>query len=214
MKKTFLFVALLSCSLASMAQYEKAKQVFESPKLKEAVKSHKRVAILPFETTISYKKQPKDFNAEAHKEKEKKMASSIQSSMYTFLLRKASDYSVEFQEVDKTNILLKKSKLIDSLDVVTKDQIAKALGVDAVIYGKYETENTKSEAGAIVTTVLFGGLGSKTGSGALTMMISDGNSGDMLWRFFKSMNDSVFISTDELIDRMMRKVSRNFPYSK
>lgn len=98
------------------------------------------------------------------------MASSIQSSMYTFLLRKASDYSVEFQEVDKTNILLRKSKLIDSLDLMTKDQIAKALGVDAVIYGKYETENTKSEAGAIVTTVLFGGFGSKTGSGALTMM--------------------------------------------
>ena len=214
MKRTIFFVVLLAYSLSSAAQYEKAKQVFESPKLAEAIKTHKLVAILPFETTISFKKQPKDFNIEAHREKEKKMAASIQSSMYTFLLRKADNYTVEFQDIDKTNILIKKAKITDSLDQMTKDQIAKVLGVDAVIYGKYETENTKSEAGAIVTTVLFGGLGSKTGSGALTMIISDGKSGDMLWRFFKSMNDSVFISTDELIDRMMRKVSRNFPYSK
>ncbi len=214
MKKMFIVAALLCCSLLTMAQYENAKQVFESPKLTEAVKSHKVVAILPFETSISFKKQPKNFNAEAHKEKERKMATSIQSSMYTFLLRKANNYTVEFQDVEKTNTLLKKAGMTEKTDEFTKDEIAKALGVDAVIGGKFETEQTRSEAGAIVTTVLFGGFGSKTGSGALTMTISDGSNGDLLWRFFKSMNDSVFSSTDELVDRMMRKVSRNFPYSK
>ena len=142
------------------------------------------------------------------------MATSIQSSMYTFLLRKSSNYTVEFQDVEKTNVLLKKAGLIDKLDEVTKDEVAKALGVDAVISGKFETEQTRSEAGAIVTTVLFGGIGSKTGSGSLTMAVYNGQSGDMLWRFFKAMNDGVFSSSDELIDRMMRKVSRNFPYSK
>lgn len=214
MKRMLLTAALLCCSLLTMAQYENAKQVFESPKLTEAVKAHKVVAILPFETSISFKKQPKDFNADAHKEKERKMATSIQSSMYTFLLRKSNNYTVEFQDVEKTNVLLKKAGMTDKIGDFTKDEIAKALGVDAVIGGKFETEQTRSEAGAIVTTVLFGGLGSKTGSGALTMTINDGANGDLLWRFFKSMNDSVFSSTDELVDRMMRKVSRNFPYSK
>lgn len=214
MKRMLMTAALLCCSLLTMAQYENAKQVFESPKLTEAVKAHKTVAILPFETNISFKKQPKDFNADAHKEKERKMATSIQSSMYTFLLRKSNNYTVEFQDVEKTNVLLKKAGMTDKIGEFTKDEIAKALGVDAVIGGKFETEQTRSEAGAIVTTVLFGGLGSKTGSGALTMTINDGANGDLLWRFFKSMNDSVFSSTDELVDRMMRKVSRNFPYSK
>lgn len=214
MKKMLITAALLCCSLLTMAQYENAKQIFESPKLTEAVKTHKVVAILPFETSISFKKQPKDFNADAHKEKEKKMATSIQSSMYTFLLRKANNYTVEFQDVEKTNTLLKKAGMTEKTGEFTKDEIAKALGVDAVIGGKFETEQTRSEAGAIVTTVLFGGLGSKTGSGALTMTINNGSNGDLLWRFFKSMNDSVFSSTDELVDRMMRKVSRNFPYSK
>ncbi|SMD09286.1 hypothetical protein [Pedobacter nyackensis] len=214
MKKTLILLTLLSCSLVTMAQYENAKQVFESPTLKESVKTHKLVAIIPFETTISFKKTPKNYDAEANREKERKMASSIQSSMYTFLLRKADNYSVVFQDVDKTNTLLKRAGMIDKLGDYTKDEIAKILGVDAVIGGKFETEQTKSEAGAIVTTVLFGGLGSKTGSGALTMLVNNGSNGELLWRFFKSMNDNVFTSTDELVDRMMRKVSRNFPYSK
>lgn len=214
MKKTLLLLMLLASSVCGMAQYENSKQVFESPKLKEVVKVHKLVAILPFDTKISLKKQPKDFNQEAHTHKEIAMATSIQSSMYTFLLRKMNNYSVEFQDVDKTNVLLKRAGLYDKLSEVTKDEIAKALGVDAVISGKFETEHTRSEAGAIVTTVLFGGLGSKTGSGSLTMVIYDGQSGDMIWRFFKSMNDDLFTSSDELVERMMRKVSRNFPYTK
>lgn len=214
MKKTLLLFVLISANLLAFGQYENAKQVFESPQLKNAVATHKVVAILPFGTKISFKKQPKDFDLEAHVQKEKAMATSIQSSMYTFLLRKSSNYTVEFQDVEKTNVLLKKAGLIDKLDEVTKDEVAKALGVDAVISGKFETEQTRSEAGAIVTTVLFGGIGSKTGSGSLTMAVYNGQSGDMLWRFFKAMNDGVFSSSDELIDRMMRKVSRNFPYSK
>jgi hypothetical protein len=214
MKKTFLILALLSANLCAIAQYENAKQVFESPKLKEVIATHKLVAITPFNAKISFKKQPKDFNLEAHSQKEKDMSTSIQNSMYTFLLRKSKNYSVEFQDVEKTNVLLKKAGLFEKMDEVTKDEVAKALGVDAIISGKFETEQTRSEAGAIVTTVLFGGLGSKTGSGSLTMVINDGKSGDMLWRFFKAMSDGVFTSSDELIDRMMRKVSRNFPYSK
>jgi len=214
MKKTLFSLMILCCSLLTQAQYENSKQVFSSPKLEETIKTHKVVAILPFDTKMTYKKQPKDFSVEANRDKEKAMSSSIQSSMYTFLLRKGSNYTVEFQDIDKTNILLKKAGMTDKLGDYTKDEIAKALGVDAIISGKFETEQTKSESGAIVTTVLFGGLGTKTGSGALTMTINDGKSGDLLWRFFKSMNDSVLSSSDELVDRMMRKVSRNFPYNK
>ena len=214
MKRTLLLLVAMVCTIATKAQYEAAKQVFESPKLKESVAKHKLVAILPFDTKISFKKQPKDFNFEANKEKERSMAYSIQSSMYTFLLRKLKNYTVDFQDVEKTNTLLKKAGMADDLSAHTKDEIAKALGVDAVIGGTFETEQTKSEAGAIVTTVLFGSLGSKSGSGSLTMTINDGSNGDLLWRFYKSMSDTVFTTTDDLVDRMMRKVSRNFPYSK
>lgn len=188
------------------------KQIFTSPDLKNKIATHKKVAILPFSTTITYKKQPKNFSVEANREQEMKMSKSIQSSMYTFLLRKSSKYTVYFQDVDETNILLKKAGVEDKLDEMTKAEIAKILGVDAVIGGKFEQEQSRSEVGAVITGVLFGL--SKTGSGSLTMTINDAENSDLLWRFFYSMDDDVFSSTDVLVERMMRKVSRNFPYTK
>ncbi|WP_374445458.1 hypothetical protein [Epilithonimonas sp.] len=209
MKKLFMIVAL-SFALNSYSQ----KQVFETPDMKEKIAAQKTVAIIPFQVTINYKKQPKNFSAEANKEQEKKMSASIQSSMYTFLLRKRDSYSVSFQDVDKTNILLKKAGLLDKLDESTKDEIAKALGVDAVVGGKYEIEQTKSEAGAIASAILLGGLGGKTGTGTLTLTINNGTDGELLWRFFKTLDDNIMTSTDDVVEHMMRKVSRNFPYQK
>ena len=189
-----------------------SKQIFKVDNLKELTNQHKTVAIIPFSTKITYKKQPKNFSVEANREQELAMAKNIQSSMYTFLLRRKNDYSVNLQDVDKTNVLLKKADMLDKLDEYTKDEIAKILGVDAVIGGKFEQEQSKTESGAIISAVLFGGIGAKTGSGTLTLTLNDGNNGELLWRFFKTMDDGVFNSTDDLIERMMRKVSRNFPY--
>ncbi len=208
--KKLLLVSLLFLGFQGYSQ----KQVFESPELASLIKEHKTVAILPFTVKITYKKQPKNFSVEANRDQELKMSKSIQSSMYTFLLRKADSYSVTFQDVEKTNILLKKSGIADKLDEMTKDEVAKALGVDAVISGTFESEQSKSEGAAIATAVLLGGFGGKTGSGSLTMTINNGKDGEMLWRFFKTMNDNISISTDDIVESMMRKVSRNFPYLK
>lgn len=214
MKKFILMMLSLITAIHAYAQFEGSKQIFESPKLAEEKARHKVVAIVPFIAKITYKKLPKNFSPEANKEQERTMAKAIQSGMYTFFLRRAADYTVEFQDVEKTNILLKKAGVLDKLDEMTKDELAKILGVDAVIGGTFDTEQTKTEAGAIASAVLFGGLGGKTGSGTLTMTLNDGKSGDLLWRFFKTMDDNIMASTDDLIERMMRKVTRNFPYHK
>ncbi|MGY4384823.1 hypothetical protein ACVWYN_001857 [Pedobacter sp. UYP24] len=214
MKKILITLFIVTTTLLANAQFEGSKQVFESPKLNTEKVNHKLIAILPFATKISYKKMPKNFNVEANRDQEKTMSKSIQASMYTFLLRKASNYTVEFQDPDKTNILLKKAGVADKMDEMTKDEIAKILGVDAILGGSFETEQTKSEAGAIASAIVFGGFGGKTGTGTLTLTLSSGQSGDLLWRFFKTMNDNLATSTDDLVEHMMRKVSRNFPYSK
>src|SRR5688572_11974888 len=125
MKKIYLALCLMLFSALSYSQaFEGSKQVFQSPQLKSMVAQHKTVAILPYEVSITYKKQPKNLNAEADRNQEKTMSKSIQSSMYTYLLRKSKDYSVTFQDVDKTNILLKKAGMLDKMDEFTKDEIA------------------------------------------------------------------------------------------
>lgn len=210
--KKLIGTILMVSSLYLTAQFEGSKQIFVSPRLEQEVKLHKTVAIIPFEAKITYRKQPKNFNLEANLEQERSLSTSIQSSMYTFLLRKQDNYTVAFQDVDKTNILLRKAGMLDKINEYTKDEIAQTLGVDAVLGGKFDSEQTKSEAGAIASAVLFGGFGGKTGTGTLTLTINDADDGELLWRFFKTMDDSIMGSTDDLVERMMRKVSRNFPY--
>ncbi len=191
---------------------ESSKQVYKSPDFKDAIETHKTVAILPFTANITYKKKPKDFDAEANKTDEQKLSVNMQQGMYTYLLRKDGKYSVTFQEVDRTNILLKKAGIYDKLAEMLPDSIAKILGVDAVIRCTYDHEIVGgSEGGAIAKAILFGGA-SKTGSGGLTMQLYDGKKGNLLWRFYKEMNESITSNANAIMDRMMRKVSRNFPY--
>lgn len=190
---------------------ESAKQTYKAQGMKDSLLKHKTVAILPFKATISYKRVPKNFDAEGNKADEKNLGVNMQQGMYTYLLRKASKYTVSFQDVERTNIILKQAKVFDSLDLLLPDSLCKILKVDAVIRCNYAYEKTGSEAGAIVKVLLIGG-GGKTGSGALTMQIYNGSDGGLLWRFFKEMNESITSNASEVMERMMRKVSRNFPY--
>lgn len=214
--KFALVAAAMLCFTQSFSQLlgEAAKQVYESPKLKEEIARHKTVAILPFKATISYKRLPKKYDAEANKQDEKNLSVNMQSGMFTYLLRKADKYSVTFQDVERTNALLKSAGVFEKLDEITQDSVCKILGVDAVIKCAYAYERTGSEGGAIVKTVLLGAGTGKVGSGALTMQIYNGTNGDLLWRFYKEMNEDVLGSANQVMERMMRKVSRNFPYEK
>lgn len=214
MKKNFLTVCLLFISLSIFAQFEGAKQVYSSPKLKEAISVHKTVAILPFKATITYKKLPKDYNADVTKADEQKLATNMQGGMYTYLLNKAKNFTVTFQDVEKTNALLKQAGVFEKVNDLTQDSICKILGVDAVIKCNYDYQRTGSEAGAIAKTILFGAGTGKTGTGSLTMHIYNGKDGELLWRFFKEMNEDVLGSANQVMERMMRKVARNFPYEK
>ncbi len=213
-KKNLKNILSLMFLILSLLGHAQDKQIFECPNLKEIIKTHKTVAILPFNATIGYRKLPKDFDIAANKDAEMKLGYDMQAGMYTFLLRKSSDYTVEVQDVEKTNALLKKNDLIDKLSETSSEELAKILGVDAVIKCAYSYQKTKSEGGAIVLTLLVGfGTGS-VATGALTMQINDAKDGGLVWRFYKQMAEDVMSSPTAMMERMMRKVGRNFPYQK
>lgn len=209
------FLAFLFCiaiSYVSFGQFEGSKQVFASPKLTTEIPKHKIIAILPFQATITYKRPPKNFDAATNKADEQKLAYSMQQGMYTYLLRKSEKYTVTFQDIERTNALLKQKGLFDKINEITQDSVCKALGVDAAIKSSYAFEKTASDGGAIVKSVLFGSAFGKTANGLLTMQIYNGADGDLLWRFHKEMDEDVFGSPNQVMERMMRKVARNFPY--
>lgn len=203
---SFLFIFFITNIFAQ-------KQIFISPNLKEAIGQHRTVAIIPFRVSISYKRTPKNFDAEGNKADEKKSALNMQSGMLTYLLKKQEKYSVTFQDVARTNTLLKQAGVFDKLDEILPDSLCKILKVDAIINSTYTYEKTGSAGASIATAMVFG-VASSTGSGSLTMQIYDGKDGNLLWRFYKEMDENVYSSGDEIMERMMRKISRNFPYER
>lgn len=210
MKRSLLFFGALLCFFTNtFAQ----KQIYEAPNLKQILASQRIVAILPLRVTIAFKKLPKNYDASANAAQEQGEGLNMQQGMYTYLLRKSKDFFVTFQDVQRTNILLKQAGVYDKTDAITADSLCKILKVDAIIQVSYSYERTGSEAAAIAKTVLFG-FGGSTASGSLTMQINDGKDGNLLWRFYKEMDEGMFSSADELMTRMMKKVARNFPYEK
>lgn len=171
MKKISTF--LLSLLSFMILKGQGSKEVYEAPNLKAEIASHKTVAILPIKVTISYKKMPKGYDLEGNRLEEEKEGTALQSGMYTYLLKKSKDYTVICQDVETTNMLLKKAGLFDKLSETLKDSICGALKVDAIITASYAYEKTGSEAGAIAKTLVFG-FGGSVASGLLTMAIYNG----------------------------------------
>lgn len=214
LKNTLTFLVAATVANVSFAQFEGSKQVYTSPKMQSEISKHKKVAILPFTATISYKKLPKNFDKAANEQDQNNLAANLQQGMYTYLLRKANDYSVTFQDVERTNALLKQKGLYEKINEVTQDSLCKVLGVDAVVKCSFAYERTGSEGGAIAKTLLLGPGFGKTASGSLTMQIYNGADGELLWRFYKEMNEDITSSANQVMERMMRKVARNFPYER
>ncbi len=192
---------------------EGSKQIFTSPQLPKQIRAHQTVAILPVEAKITYAKLPTIFNSKAHQEQEAGLGQNIQKSLYSYFVRKAKSYSVTFQDVEKTNTLLQEAGMYGQLKNYTPDQIAKVLGVDAVLDGKFDLEQTHADKAAFITAVVMRDYVGKTGLGSLTLMLYHGENGELLWRFFKIVDDDFTAANKELVERLMRKVSRNLPYS-
>ena len=114
MKLKLIFILLLSCFyITSAFTQETAKQTYKSPNFEQQISSHKIVAILPLKVSISYRRMPKGFDAEGNKADEIKQGTSMQQGMYTYLLRKGDNYSVSFQDIDRTNALLKRAQVYE-----------------------------------------------------------------------------------------------------
>lgn len=195
-----------------MAQLlEPGKQVYKSPKLKDAIKEHHLVAILPFEAHITYRKVPKSFDSVAHIQEEKDLALQVQFEVYTSLMREFFKYKVRFQNTTETNRLLQQAGMIESLDVYSKDEIAKALGVDAVICGDFVRKENTPNVGT-VTAAVFGY--NKTAEVTLSLKIANGADGEVLWAYTKRMNEMGAPEAKDAFERQMDKLTRNLPYTR
>lgn len=167
---------------------------------------HKKVAILPFTTDITDNKTKKKKQSKKQRlEDEKDLAENAQEILYKQLMKRQFDYSVEFQDIKRTNQILKASGVLQTLTLTSDEQLAEILEVDAVIRGDFsQTIDRKS--------LISVNPMSTSNTGVLKLSIGDKETGDVLWRMDveRSKNDN---DIDKVMNKMMDVISKSFPYS-
>ena len=136
-----LLVASAALALSSMATglAIAGAQKYVHPQFATLTANHKTIAILPFKVSISTNHMPKDMTLEMVRKSEQEEGLEFQKQLYSRFLQRAQDgeYTVGFQDVDQSNALLSKAGIsLDSLAAHTKDEIARTLGVDALVVRK------------------------------------------------------------------------------
>ena len=210
MKKALLLPLSLILMLMSCGP-----KIYKSSAFDAALAKHKKVAILPADVTIQLRpNQAKNTTPGQMEEMTMKTGFDIQDKMYSWFLRRSNklDYTVTFQDVNRTNALLKDANISYSdLATVDRAELAKILGVDAVLQNRSRMEKPMSEGAAVAVGLLIGAWGN-TNKVETTINIHDGNSGDLLWKYDYEASGSVGSSTTKLVDALMKNASKKFPY--
>ncbi len=204
--KNFTFTIVLSIILSSCAS------IYTSPEFTQVRREHQTVAILPFDVAIQSKKLPKGMTYEMLREQEKDEAYTVQTTCYTYFLKRQQDYSVKFQDVDKTNaILAERGITYEKLKETSKEKIAEILGVDAVVSGKVSRSQPMSTAGAIAVGVLFGAA-APTNEVLVDFTIHNGIDSNLLWKYNHKVSGGLGSSSQSLAESLMKHISKKFPY--
>ncbi len=198
----FLLITFLSAcgpTIYKAAEFEKSKGTI------------KTIAIIPFNVSIDSKRLPKGTTIETLRESQQKTGYDIQGNSYTWLLQRQKDYSISFQDIDKTNATLKKANIsYDDIFLQDKGELCKILGVDGIISGKATMSKPMSDGAAVALGLLAGAWGS-TNNTATSLTIHDTN-GTLLWKYDYDASGSVGSSAESLTKALMRNASKNFPY--
>jgi hypothetical protein len=213
MRKLILSLLISFLSVSIYAQTH----LYENPNFDEISKSHQVIAIMPFNATVTLRpKQMKDISPEQLARMEKSEGESVQNAMFSWFLKreKRGTLRVKVQDISKTNALLKKNDITyENMAEHTPEEIAKVLGVDAIISGKFETSKPMSEGASLAMGMLVGFWGS-TNKAVINIFIHNGADGELLINYNKGINGQVGSSNEDLINILMRKASRRVSYAK
>ena len=194
----------------------KTADVYTADSFADFQTTHKQVAVLPFEVTIGQKDLPEGTNLAALKSAEEEEGKVFQKQLYSQFLKRWSkgEYTVEFQDVDETNVLLRRANMADeNIENFTKAEIGQALGVDAVISGNIKRDKPMSTGAAVASVVLLG-FGGATNSVNVNMTVHDAEAGSLLWSYDHEVKGGLGSSAEGVAKSLMKNSSKKFPYKK
>lgn len=211
LKKLLLFVGLISFNLFGQTS------LYEHPDFANIAKEHKKIAVLPFKTTIKLRpKQMKEISTEQLAELEIKEGLSVQNGMYSWFLKrkKRGNLTVSIQDPNRTNAILNKNGITqNNLSEFNPEDLAKILEVDAIVSGTLQTNKPMSEGASLAIGILAGFWGS-TNTALANISIHNASDGELLWNYNKKVGGSIGSSSEDMINILMRKASRRLAYTK
>lgn len=190
--------------------------IYKTTEFEQYRQTHKSIAILPFVVSIDPNKLPKNITPEQVEAQKHEEAHALQQQLYMrFLEReKKGEYTVDFQDVDKTNALLAKAGISDSnMASLTKRELKEILGVDAILSGTIYRQKLASTGAAIATAVLFGFFAA-TNEVDVNVNIHDAATDELVWKYEHKAKGSVGDSPEKMAKSLMKSVSKTFPYKK
>jgi len=231
MKKIICSTLIIFFSTLILSGQTKELYTHTHPQFDSIAKGHTLLAILPFKVMlrlrpkVSKKLEPEDFER-----LEKVEGEAVQTALQSYFLnqKEKDSFKVSFQDIHVTNAILAQAGWTDdSLRLKTKKQICRKLQVDGVISGTIMTNKLLSDGGAAALTAL--GIGAAavgalfgepsgwpgsgpTNTGNCTINIHEAKAGTLLWRYEKELSRGLGSNTNSIINAIMRKASKKFPY--
>ncbi len=211
MKKIF-FQAFLLLTLYTSAQTK----LYLHPDAENYANTTESFAMLPLRVQVKLRpKQLKDFTQEQIVQMGKDEALDIQKGMHSWFLarKKRGEFTGDVQNPTRTNALLTKEGIdIHELGAYSPEELGEILGVDCVIMGSFETSKPMSGAAALGVALVFG-FGGATQSATCNLDFYDTRDGELVVNYLKQVKGGLGSNSQDLINTLMRKVTRRIPYT-
>ena len=199
------------------------------------IKSHKTIAILPFEVRFDLRNNNrKQFTEKELAEVSHFMATGLQEHLYRWLITysRKKTFSVEIQNIDITDDILTERKIrFMDLYNMSRVDLAKMLHVDAVVTANVIFAQPNSEAAASALSAIPGQNlfynQLATQEMKMQVLINDSLSETNLWTFETKTQNSKYTDKSkdkkkenilyplfENIDKTLIKFIKSFPYRK
>lgn len=189
------------------------KNIYLSSSFDGLSSDHQILAILPFFTNLELGEEitPSEISRLEQQE-----GYAVQDALETYFGRgkKKKKFTVSFQNSEDTNALLAQNEIsFQNIDRFTIRELSELLGVDGIVSGNLDVNILLSNGVPTEMSFLDYILGDAD-YGRIGIKISDGDSGKLLWKYEQEINRKSGKNTDDLIDKMMKKAARKFPYDK
>ncbi|RYE01760.1 MAG: hypothetical protein EOP50_01440 [Sphingobacteriales bacterium] len=221
---------LLATIAIAVASCSTNKNVFKAADFSTQATAHHKIAVLPVRVVqsgwVGKKETPESIRAA-----NEAWSASFQETLLSYIVSKAGKRkkgpAVTFQGVPQTNALLKAAGLdIESAYAKSPDELAKILGVDAVIMTTLDKKKNVSDgvataigAGRQLLNIFGNGTSGSTALDGykatdiqMNSALYDARDGRLLWKTFREGGDDLPKNVNDLVQYYSLWIAKKLPY--